>query len=86
MKRVLILSSDVLRDLRKLRPHHKFIEDFCDDNVRDRMKVQNERGAELLETFGRSGWTDLEESLKNSLESQGLLLASGPFIHSGSHD
>ena len=72
VKQVLIPSSDVLRDLRKLRPHHKFVEGFCDDSVRDRMKVQNGRGSKLLKTFGRPGWTNLEESLKNSLESQRL--------------
>lgn len=72
MNEGLILGSDVLRALRKLRPDHKFVENFCDDSIRDRSKVQNERGAELLKTFGRPGWTGLEESLKYSLESQGL--------------
>jgi hypothetical protein len=65
-------TSDVLDIFRKLRPDHKFIDDFNDPNVRDLMRVQNQRGAELLKDFGRPGWTSLEESLKNFLESMGL--------------
>jgi hypothetical protein len=53
--------------LRKIRPEHTFPHDFVDDNVRDLSKVQNERGAELLKTFGRKGWTSLEESLENNV-------------------
>jgi len=60
--------NDVLRALRKIRPDHKFPEDFQDDNVRDRSKVQNQRGAELLKTFGRPGWTTLSESLANNIQ------------------
>lgn len=64
--------NDVVRDFRKLRPEHQLPENFVDDNVWDRSKVQKERGAEILKTFGRPGWTGLEESLKNQLESQDL--------------
>lgn len=53
--------SDLLRILRKVRPDHKFPEDFGDESLRDRMKLDNSRGSEILKTFGRPGWTSLEE-------------------------
>lgn len=48
--------------------NNKFPENFVNDNVRDRSKVQNERGAEILKTVGWPEWTGLEESLKNLIE------------------
>lgn len=63
------LFSDVLRILRKLRPSHKFIDDYLDDTKdRDLSTVENERAIELLQRVGRPGFTSLEESLKNSIE------------------
>jgi hypothetical protein len=63
------MTSDLLRILRKLRPDHKFPENFVDDNVRDLSKVENQRGAELLKKdFGRPGWTGLSESLENNIQ------------------
>lgn len=59
--------SDLARILRKLRPNQKFPEDFVDDNVRDRSKVANQRGAELLKEFGRQGWTSLTESVEHNI-------------------
>lgn len=53
--------SDLLRILRKVRPDHKFPEDFGDESIRDRMQLDNSRGSEILKTFGRPGWTSLEE-------------------------
>jgi hypothetical protein len=61
------MTSDLLRILRKLRPDHKFPENFVDDNVRDLSKVANQRGAELLKDFGRPGWASLSESLENNI-------------------
>jgi hypothetical protein len=62
------MTSDLLRILRKLRPDHKFPENFADDNVRDLSKVENQRGAELLKKdFGRPGWASLSESLENNI-------------------
>lgn len=61
-------NHDLLRILRKVRPDHKFPEDFGDESLRDRMKLDNSRGSEILKTFGRPGWTSLEESLKNNIE------------------
>ena len=62
------MTSDLLRILRKLRPDHKFPENFVDDNVRDLSKVENQRGAELLKKdFGRPGWTSLSDSLENNI-------------------
>jgi hypothetical protein len=63
------MTSDLLRILRKLRPDHKFPENFVDENVRDLSKVENQRGAELLKKdFGRPGWTSLSESLENNIQ------------------
>lgn len=65
----LTTTSDILRILRKLRPDQKFPEDFVDDNVRDRSKVANQRGAELLKkNFGRPGWTSLTKSVERTIE------------------
>jgi GTP cyclohydrolase III len=47
--------SDVLKILRKILPDHSWPEDFVDDNVRDLSTVQNQRGAELLKSFGGRG-------------------------------
>jgi hypothetical protein len=65
---VLSVVSDLLRILRKLRPDHKFPENFVDDNIRDLSQVKNQRGAELLkEDFGMPGWTSLSASLENNI-------------------
>jgi len=61
------LCGDVLKILRKIRPDHKWPNDFVDDHVRDLSTVQNQRGAELLKTFGRPGWTSLAESLEYNI-------------------
>jgi predicted metal-dependent phosphoesterase TrpH len=61
-------DSDLLRALKKVRPDHKFIDEFSDENVRDVSKVANERAEELLKAMGRPGWTSLEDSLKANVE------------------
>ncbi len=60
--------SDLLRALKKVRPDHKFIDEFSDENVRDVSKVANERAEELLKALGRPGWTSLEDSVKSNVE------------------
>jgi hypothetical protein len=59
--------SEVMRVLRKLRPDHKFIEDFTDEKDRDLSTVPNQRGAELLKRMGRSGYTSLEETVEDNI-------------------
>lgn len=56
-----------MRVLRKLRPDHKFIEDFSDEKDRDLSTVPNQRGAELLRRMGRPGYTSLEETLADNI-------------------
>ncbi|KAH6673670.1 hypothetical protein B0J14DRAFT_667193 [Halenospora varia] len=58
----------VLRIFRKLRPDHKFIDDYEDESIQDRSKVANERTEELLKRMGRPGFTPIEESIKNNIE------------------
>ncbi|RDL33753.1 NAD(P)-binding Rossmann-fold containing protein [Venustampulla echinocandica] len=60
--------NDILRIFRKLRPDHKFIDDYQDDSVRDRSTVSNERAVKLLKYMGKDGWTSLEESIKVTIE------------------
>lgn len=63
------MFSDLLKILRKLRPSKTIPEDFP-DNSRDLSIVKNESAVALLKKhFGQPGWTSLEESLKNGLES-----------------
>ncbi|PMD39988.1 NAD(P)-binding protein [Hyaloscypha variabilis F] len=59
--------NEVMRVLRKLRPDHKFIEDFTDEKDRDLSTVPNQRGAELLKRMGRPGYTSLEETLADNI-------------------
>lgn len=59
--------SEVMRVLRKLRPDHKFIDDFSDEKDRDLSTVPNQRGAELLKRMGRDGYTSLEETITDSI-------------------
>jgi hypothetical protein len=54
-----------LRAFRKLRPDHKVIDDYLDDEKdRDLSIVDNARAIELLKRFGRPGFTSLQDSLK----------------------
>jgi hypothetical protein len=57
-----------MRLLRKIRPNHKWVEDFTDGTIRDLSEIPNERGTELLKAMGRNGWTSLEDSLRMNLE------------------
>ena len=59
--------SDILRTLRKIRPHRNFPADFADNNIKDLSTVENERGAELLRTLGQSRWKSLAESLEKNI-------------------
>jgi hypothetical protein len=56
-----------MRILRKLRPDHKFIEDFTNENDRDLSTVPNQRGEELLKRMGRPGYTSLEETIAENI-------------------
>lgn len=57
--------NDVLACLRKLDPG-KSLPDDIEGLGRDLSRLDNGPGAELLKKFGRSGWTSLEESVKNN--------------------
>lgn len=57
-----------MRCLRKIRPSHKWVDDFTDGAIRDLSDIPNERGTELLKAMGRPGWTSLEDSLRMNLE------------------
>jgi len=59
--------NDILAVLRKLEPGKTFPEDL-EGCPRDLMEVPNQRGAELLRRLGRSGWTGLEESVRENLK------------------
>lgn len=59
--------SDILATLRKLYPHKKFPADI-ENEPRDLSKLDNSRGATLLKAFGRSGFTGLEESVREGLK------------------
>ena len=54
--------NDTLASLRKLYPNTEFPNNI-EDNSRDLSKLDNRRGEELLKTFGRPGWTGLQESI-----------------------
>ena len=56
--------NDILAAFRKLYPDRTFRQDFSDLG-RDLSKVANERAEELLKRFGLSGWTSLEDSVKD---------------------
>ncbi|KAL8895906.1 MAG: hypothetical protein Q9207_007957 [Kuettlingeria erythrocarpa] len=57
--------NDVLACLRKLAPERPFPADI-EGQGRDLSRLDNGPGAELLRKFGRSGWTSMEESVKNN--------------------
>ncbi|RDW91717.1 aldehyde reductase II [Coleophoma crateriformis] len=59
--------NDILAIFRKLYPQRKFLEDIPGLGE-DKSVVANERAEELLKRLGRSGWTSLEESIKNITE------------------
>jgi hypothetical protein len=53
--------------LRKLRPNHKFIENWSNEKDRDLSTVPNPRGEELLERMGRSGYNSLVETIADNI-------------------
>lgn len=57
--------NDVLACLRKLAPNKSFPDDI-EGLGRDLSRLDNRPGAGLLKKFGRSGWTSMEESVKNN--------------------
>ena len=59
MQWALTSLSDVLNHLRELRPDDKFVDDFCDNNIRNRSNVQNERGLSSQD-FGKTGLVESE--------------------------
>ncbi|ESZ89618.1 hypothetical protein SBOR_9994 [Sclerotinia borealis F-4128] len=62
-------NNTLLRTFRKIRPDAKMMDDFHDDSINDLSKVANQRAAELLRRdFGRTGFTSLEESLRNNIQ------------------
>ncbi|KAK4694394.1 hypothetical protein P7C71_g3180, partial [Lecanoromycetidae sp. Uapishka_2] len=57
--------NDVLACLGRLYPQKTFPDDI-EDEPRDLSKLNNSRGADLLKSFGRPGWTSLEESVRDN--------------------
>jgi nucleoside-diphosphate-sugar epimerase len=57
--------NDLLAIYRKLYPDHKFMDDIPDLG-RDLSKVTNGRAEEIVKRFGRAGWTDLEETVRDA--------------------
>lgn len=55
----------ILACLRKIYPDKKFPEDIKDE-PRDLSRVDNSRGASLLSSFGRPGWTSMEDSVREN--------------------
>ena len=55
----------ILAVLRKIYPDKKFPADIKDE-PRDLSKLDNSRGATLLKAFGRSGFTGLEETIREN--------------------
>jgi len=62
-----ICCSEMMNMLRKLRPNHKFIEDCSDERDRDLSTGPNQRGEELQQRVGRSGYTPLEETIAENI-------------------
>ncbi|KAL8854121.1 MAG: hypothetical protein Q9221_001043 [Calogaya cf. arnoldii] len=58
--------NDVLACLRRLEPGKEFPEDV-EGLGRDRSKLDNSPGAEMLRKFGREGWTNMEDSVKDNI-------------------
>lgn len=59
--------NEVLATLRKIYPDKKFPADI-EDGPRNLSKLDNSRGAALLKAFGRTGFTGLEESIRENTE------------------
>ena len=60
--------NDILAVLRKLYPERRFSDDVP-DLPRDLSTVDHSRGVQLLKAFGRDGFTSLEETVRESMES-----------------
>ena len=58
--------NDILAILRKIYPDKKLPAEI-ENAPRDLSKLDNSRGAALLKTFGRPGWTGLEESVRENV-------------------
>lgn len=52
---------------REFFPHRQFVEDLDDQGI-DLSTVSNERAEKILQRFGAEGFTDLEQSLKWTVE------------------
>ena len=59
--------NEVLATLRKIYPDKKFPADI-ENEPRDLSKLDNSRGAALLKAFGRTGFTGLEETIRENTE------------------
>jgi hypothetical protein len=57
--------NEILAAFREVNHHHTLIEDIPKID-RDLSKVGNGRAEELLNRFGRGGWTSLEESVQRA--------------------
>ncbi|KIY03615.1 uncharacterized protein Z520_00306 [Fonsecaea multimorphosa CBS 102226] len=57
--------NDILAVYRKLYPEHKFLDDLPDLG-RDLSKISNERAEEIVKRFGRPGWTNLEDTIRDT--------------------
>ena len=57
--------NDILEALRKLYPEKQFPANI-ENEPRDLSKVDNSREAALLKAFGRTGFTGLEESVREN--------------------
>lgn len=57
--------NDILTALRKIYPDRKFPKDI-ENAPRDLSKLDNSRGAALLQAFGRPGFTSLEETVREN--------------------
>lgn len=60
--------NSILAIFRKLYPNRKFIDDIPDLGE-DLSHVPNQRAEEIVKRFGLSGWTSLEDSVKDITES-----------------
>ena len=52
---------------RKLYPNHKFIDDIPDVG-RDLSKITNGRAEEIVKRFGRPGWTNLKDTVRDATQ------------------
>lgn len=57
--------NDILAVLRKIYPDREFPKDI-ENEPRDLSRLDNSRGATLLKAFGRSGFTGLEETVREN--------------------